>query len=79
MFMVSVQKIRKRLKFKLFITDWLKSRPCENSLAFCTSDNLTIFFFIIKEERRLNLIAFRSGEVQKSARNYSDGLDFTIA
>ena len=77
MIMVSVQKIRKKLKFKLFITDWLKSRPCENSLAFCTSDNLTIFF--MKEERRLNLIAFRSGEVHKSARNYSDGLDFTIA
>ena len=50
MFMVSVQKIRKKLKFKLFITDWLKSRPCENSLAFCTSDNLTIWVFLLKKK-----------------------------
>ena len=56
----------------------LKLRPRESSLAdFCTSESLTICFFF--EQRRLIFRSFRSAKLLKSAREYSDGLDFCIA
>ena len=55
----------------------LKLRPRESSLAdFCTSESLTICFFF--EQRRLIFRSFRRAKLLKSAREYSDGLDFRI-
>ena len=54
----------------------LKSRPCENSLAdFCTSALLKGLKINLLYPKKANGRAFRSAEVQKSARELSDGLD----
>ena len=70
-----------KLKFNQSLNAYLRrtgfrSRPCENSLAnYCTSKSS-------KNKPPLSLNkadgqAFRSVEVQKSARNFSHGLDFS--
>ena len=63
---------------KFTSTASLKLRPCESSLAdFCTPESLTICFFL--EQRKLIFRSFRRTKLLKSARKYSDGLDFCIA
>ena len=53
-----------------------KLRPCENHLAdfcdFCTFERLTIYFQTLRGPCR----AFISAGVQKSAREFSHGLNF---
>ena len=54
-----------------------KSRPCENPLAdFCTSALLKALKINTGISKRTDGQAFRCAEVQKSARQFSNGLNF---
>ena len=68
MLLYRYQTIRTRMKFK--------SRPCENPLAdFCTSALLKALKINTGYSKKTDGQAFRSAEVQKSAREFSHGLD----
>ena len=60
--------------------DWQKPRPSENSLAdFCTSALLRAWPSAFLGQMRLIFGSIKSGEVQKSTREFSHGLDLSLA
>ena len=68
--------VRKLFEKTSFVYDQLKSRPFENSLVdFCISALLKALKINLLYPKKANGQAFRSAEVQKSARKFSHSLD----
>ena len=55
------------------------SRLCENSVGdFCTSAHLKALKLNLNALKKANGLAFGSAEVQKSTREFSNGLNFSL-